>query len=91
MALLNTMQSAVTSRFTLGDSRDTLAGFECDTVDLAWIDGGHDYSIARSDLDHAMRFRARWIAVDDAKAMPQVASAVDEALAAHSDYEKIVD
>ena len=69
--------------FTLGDTRDTLPTFNED-ICFAWIDGGHEYPVALSDIQHAMRLEVPVIAIDDAK-MPSVAEAIQTA-AVDSDY-----
>ncbi|MDT7604174.1 MAG: hypothetical protein QOF61_2171, partial [Acidobacteriota bacterium] len=87
--LLNDGQTNVRSMFTLGDTKETLADFAEEQIDLAWIDGGNDSATALSDLRHAARLRVPLVAVDDARTMPEVARAVEHVLAESDDYESL--
>lgn len=86
VALLNRSQSRVRAHFYPGDSRETLRAFS-ERADFAWIDGGHDWSIALSDLLHCYRLRIPYVAVDDT-AFPSVAEAVTYVVE-HTPYEQL--
>ena len=86
MSLLNRSQKNVHAHFYAGDSRETLRAFS-ERVDFAWIDGGHDWSIALSDLMHCYRLRIPFVAVDDT-AFTSVTEAVAY-LRQHTPYELI--
>lgn len=87
--LLGEAMPSLQVRFTLGDSKETLAGFEEEGIDLAWVDGGHDHPTALSDLRHAMRLRIPLIAIDDTATMPEVRAAIDDALAEDGAYREM--
>ncbi len=87
--ILNAMQTAVKVRFVLGDSKVTLPQYEGPPPDLAWVDGGHDYETARSDIRHMIRLKSRWIAIDDTKCMPQVDQAVCDELSENIGYRRV--
>jgi hypothetical protein len=87
--LMNGAQSAVQSIFTLGDTKQTLVLFHGVAIGFAWIDGGHDQSTAFSDIKRAMDLRVPLIAVDDTKAMPQVAKAVERAILDCPEYAQL--
>jgi predicted O-methyltransferase YrrM len=87
--LLNAAQSAVRSVFIEGDTKETFRDFVGGEIDLAWIDGGNDEATALSDLRHAARLGASLVIIDDARAMPEVASAVDQLAAERDDYEQM--
>lgn len=54
--------------FNCGDSTKILNDYRIDEpVAFAWIDGGHNYEEAISDLRNAARLGAKYIAVDDIK------------------------
>jgi predicted O-methyltransferase YrrM len=42
-------------RLVIGDSRETLSSYRGAPFDMAFIDGGHDYEVAASDLVNAHR------------------------------------
>ena len=66
VAILNRGQCRVRARFVEGDTRTTLANFHYpDYFDFAWIDGGHDYDTALSDLIKCNSLKIPFIAVDD--------------------------
>jgi predicted O-methyltransferase YrrM len=87
--ILNEGQARVRVRFTLGDTKQTLAAFAEPDIGFAWIDGGHDEATAASDIGHAMRLGVPLIAVDDTLIMGETARAVDSALAAHKGYQRL--
>lgn len=88
VSLLNSAQRRVSAVFTLGDTKETLEKFAEPDIGLAWIDGGHDEPTAFSDLCSAMRLEVPLIAVDDARTMPEVASAIERALESRPDYRR---
>jgi len=53
--------------FYVGDSTETLTEFEPEDInfDLAWVDGGHTYDVAYSDLINCARFEIPEILIDD--------------------------
>lgn len=54
--------------FYSGDSRETLTNFENTeeiNFDLAWVDGGHEYDVALSDLNNCARLGIENILIDD--------------------------
>lgn len=54
--------------FNCGDSTHILNDYKIDEpVAFAWIDGGHKYEEALSDLRNAARLGAKYIALDDVK------------------------
>lgn len=62
--------------FIHGNSEVTLTGYRSEEkFDLAWIDGGHDFDTALSDLRNAARLNVGTILVDD-MAMGSVNAAV---------------
>lgn len=87
--LLNAAQTNVQAVLTLGDTKQTLPA--CDVKDLgfAWIDGGHDEATALSDIAQAMRLGVPLLAIDDARTMPEVASAIERALHMHLEYVRL--
>jgi predicted O-methyltransferase YrrM len=87
--ILNEGQPGVRVRFTLGDTKQTLAAFTEPDIGFAWIDGGHDEATAASDIGHAMRLGVPLIAIDDTLIMSETARAVDAALAANPGYQRL--
>jgi Methyltransferase domain len=81
--LVNRSQQNVVVYFHLGDTRRTLAEFD-ESVQFAWIDGGHETDVAISDLVNCYRLRIPFVAVDDT-AYSSVQSAVDY-LRQHAPY-----
>lgn len=67
--------------FTLGDSRETLSEFDPKDIvfDLAWVDGGHTYDVAYSDLINCARLEVPEILIDDVD-MHEVKSALNKFL-----------
>lgn len=53
--------------FVLGDSTETLTEFDPEDIsfDLAWVDGGHTYDVAYSDLINCARLEIPEILIDD--------------------------
>ena len=57
--------------FYHGDSLETLSSYETDKkFDLAWIDGGHSYECAISDLKNCARLGICTILLDDSRTYP---------------------
>ena len=67
-------------KLVFGDTKDTLKKLNGDTFDLAFIDGGHDYETATSDIK-LLAPRSRRVIVDDLQ-VPDVKKAWDEAISA---------
>ncbi|WP_186445533.1 class I SAM-dependent methyltransferase [Paenibacillus cremeus] len=85
---LNKCQSNVRIHLQLGDTRQTLLRFHQQGIGFAWIDGGHQWDTAYSDIMHAIRLGVPYIAIDDvafpgAPDLPHVVAAI---LAAHPRY-----
>jgi predicted O-methyltransferase YrrM len=52
--------------FYYGDSKQTFSSFDVNNqVDLTFIDGGHDYKSAASDIANAIRINSSFILLDD--------------------------
>lgn len=53
--------------FYVGDSTQTLTEFDPDdiTFDVAWVDGGHTYDVAYSDLINCARLEIPEVLIDD--------------------------
>jgi hypothetical protein len=53
--------------FYVGDSTQTLTEFDPDDIffDMAWVDGGHTYDVAYSDLINCARLEIPEILIDD--------------------------
>ena len=66
-------------KFHCGDSRETLSEFNKDNIDLAWVDGGHDYSVCLSDIKNCIRLKIPYILVDDSR-MQSVWDAIVDAI-----------
>lgn len=67
-------------RFIFGDTKETLPKVT-GKFDLAWIDGGHDYATALSDIRQAIRLDIPCILIDDTRSNFQpieVGKAVDD-------------
>lgn len=71
--------------FYQGNTVDTLRNFNIDNVDLFYVDGGHSYEVACSDINNAKRLNSKLILIDDLN-MPDVSRAVNECLN-NSEYE----
>lgn len=86
--LLNRYQHNVRIHFTPGDTKQTLAAFNEPGIQFAWIDGGHDYDSAYSDMSHAARLGIPYIAMDDTKfpGMGHLNDVVHRIIAEHSEY-----
>ena len=76
----------VQAQFVHGNSVETFTK-DNDPYDFAWIDGGHDYDVAVSDLQHAMELGIPYILVDDAK-LHSVDAAISTALNSHPTYRR---
>lgn len=74
--------------FNCGDSMHILNDYKIDEpVAFAWIDGGHKYEEALSDLRNAARLGAKYIALDDVKFFRgQVNTAYIDFLTEHQEY-----
>ncbi len=75
--------------FILGDSKDILPNYQINSdISLAWVDGGHDYESAISDLENIVKYKPKYIAVDDVKFFPEsVRPAYLKFLDNHPEYE----
>jgi predicted O-methyltransferase YrrM len=89
VALLNAAQTNVQAVVTFGDTKQTLPTFNVSGIGLAWIDGGHDEATVLNDIQQAIRLDISLIAIDDARAMPAVASAINQALNVYSTYVRL--
>ncbi|MCO5171173.1 MAG: class I SAM-dependent methyltransferase [Planctomycetes bacterium] len=91
--LLNARLGPPLVTFHPGDSKATLAAFEArepeETIDFAWVDGGHDLATCSRDLEHCARLRVPHVCVDDVRGEPQVARALQAFLATHREYEQV--
>lgn len=57
--------------FILGNSKTTLSSFSPnESIQFAWIDGGHSYDVCLSDLNNCSRLNIKYIAVDDTSSQP---------------------
>lgn len=67
--------------FYVGDSTQTLKKFDPDdiTFDMAWVDGGHTYDVAYSDLINCARLEIPEILIDDVD-MSEVRRALNDFL-----------
>jgi precorrin-6B methylase 2 len=74
-AKILTEQRNIDVNFFQGKSRDVLENEIVEPFDYAWVDGGHDYDDALSDLTHCDRLKIPFVAVDDT-AYESVANAV---------------
>jgi hypothetical protein len=76
-------------QFNLGDSRSVLPNLDIkEDIILAWIDGGHEYDEAISDLNNIVRFKPKYIVVDDVKYfVGKVNTAYLYFLKSHPEYE----
>ena len=74
--------------FNYGDSTQILNEYKIDEpVVFAWIDGGHKYEEALSDLRNAARLGAKYIALDDVKFFQgHVNTAYIDFLTEHQEY-----
>ena len=75
--------------FYEGDSAKTLTDFNTkDTIDFAWVDGGHFGDVPIKDLYNCNRLNIPHIFVDDYRYVPDVTQAVHK-FASETDYEII--
>lgn len=81
--------------FWPGDTKETLPQTFClaesplhDIPGFAWVDGGHDFETAFSDIHTLMLMRVPWIACDDTQ-YQSVRDAIDRALSRHPQYEQL--
>ena len=75
--------------FNYGDSTQILNEYKIDEpVVFAWIDGGHKYEEALSDLRNAARLGAKYIALDDVKFFydGRIKTAYIDFLTEHQEY-----
>lgn len=57
--------------FHCGDSVEVLSNYKTrKTFDLAWVDGGHSYEVALSDLENCARLKIKTILLDDTRTYP---------------------
>lgn len=65
--------------YTMGDTTHTLndAKFKNISFDFAYVDGGHSYHVALSDLEACSKLNIKYIMVDDYNLLPEVKLAVD--------------
>lgn len=73
-------------KFHCGDSRERLSEFKAKDIDLAWIDGGHDYTTCYTDLMNCSRLKIPYILVDDSKNITTVSEAIKNFLAEYENY-----
>ena len=72
--------------FHCGNSIDTLTNYNTTLkFDIAWVDGGHDFSCAYSDLNNCVRLGIKNILVDDVNDH-RVLYAIEEFLIKNQDY-----
>jgi hypothetical protein len=66
--------------FHMGDTTQTLKDPKLKDIsfDLAYVDGGHSYYVALSDLVSCANLNIKYIMVDDYTMLPEVKSAVDD-------------
>jgi hypothetical protein len=75
--------------YTLGNTIATLGKYFIeDEFDFAWVDGGHYYDVALSDIFHCGRLKIPYILVDDCK-YEMVSLAIRTFLETHDDYREI--
>jgi len=66
-------------KYHFGDSRQTLGSFSPQyQIDLAWVDGGHEYGVCFSDMENCARLKIPHLIVDDYKWNDDVRKAVAE-------------
>jgi hypothetical protein len=66
-------------KFIHGDSVQTFTSYETSSdIDMAWIDGGHQYGVCMSDLINCDRLKIENIFVDDYSLLGDVTRAVNE-------------
>ena len=64
--------------FYVGNSLQTLSNFSLEEkIDFAWVDGGHEFNVATSDLKNCQRLNIKNIFVDDYNYITSVRNAVD--------------
>lgn len=73
--------------FHCGDSKETLSEYESDIkFDLAWVDGGHSYDCAISDLNNCLRLGIENILIDDVTLLESVKNALNDFLTNNPQY-----
>lgn len=83
---LNGAQQMVGIQFYLGDSKQTMAAFFENDIQLAWVDGGHDEETAYSDIKHCIRLNIPFIAIDDLN-NPALQKVLARILEEHAEYQ----
>jgi predicted O-methyltransferase YrrM len=81
----------ISVRFIFGDTKETLPLVD-EKFDLAWIDGGHDYATALSDIRQAVRLEIPCILIDDTLSnfrQIEVGKAVDDCAELWAKYDMI--
>jgi hypothetical protein len=77
--------------FHCGNSLQTFSNYNTSLkFDLAWVDGGHSFDCAYSDLNNCLRLGIKNILIDDVTLLPEVKRAVIEFLDKSPNY-KIID
>lgn len=72
-------------KFICGDTKDTLNDHIKFKFDLAWIDGGHDYTTSFNDLLNVGDMKVPYILVDDSR-MDAVSNAINNFLKKNENY-----
>lgn len=76
--------------FHCGDSVETLSEYQTDKkFDLAWVDGGHSYEIALSDLTNCARLGIKTILLDDTRTYPNLVGKAVSKFAEECEYRLI--
>lgn len=75
--------------FNLGNSMHVLPNYNLEEdIALVWVDGGHEYDECLSDLKNAVKYKPKYIAVDDVKFFSgKVNTAFLTFLEEHPEYE----
>lgn len=73
-----------------GDSKNTLTNFNPEqSIDFAWIDGGHDYTTAYTDLVNCARLKIPIVCIDDYNLIEEVCRGVTDFLHNNLEYKII--
>lgn len=75
--------------FNLGNSLHVLPNYHInDEIALVWVDGGHEYDECLSDLNNVVKYKPKYIAIDDVKFFSgKVNTAFLRFLEEHPEYE----
>ena len=84
--ILNKQQDKLKVTFVKGNSNLTVSDDHFKGADMAWIDGGHQYATAMSDIGHAMAAGVTVILVDDVRHMKSVMDAVNDSVKKYQEY-----